>query len=348
MSRDEQTPLLKRREQTPLLKRKEAVWIWWYAELLMSPVLMLFVGIAVLTFTEGWDVLTSTFVITQIVTTTGYGFEAKSDLSKIFVAFFAVSMLVYAAYIVSALADTLLTKQSEAIRRYLKRLEPDGPVTNNGAQAKDDENEDVRKLAMAVASCIAFVLFGTIFFRNMESCTCGVDKPSGCQDSDYATCVATGGYVTNFVDAFFMSVMTLATIGVGDYQPRTVWGRAISIPWMFFGVAIFANSISAVGTFFYKRRKSQILMAADCASSNTQAAFRSIDKDGKGHLDRNEFLAFTLLKYEVISEHLVEAIFKEYDQYEGAKDGRVTRAMIHERQNHLTSVAERPRDTPVV
>jgi len=328
-------------EKSPLLKNKEAphpTLVWSYAELLAPPIVLLFVGIVFLAFTEDWPLLTCGYVITQIITTIGYGdFHAKTTASKMFMAAFAVVMLIFAAYVMAFLSDTLLKTQSEAITKYLRRLESADPVISKSTDAKEAHG-DLNKLLVASASCIGFVLFGTVLFRNLEGCTCGMERLEGCLDPDYATCLSTGGYQKNFSDAFFMSVMTLTTIGFGDFQPRSAWGRAVAIPWMFFGVATFANSISTVASVFYERRKSKILVAADGSSSRNQAIFSGIDKDGKGYLDKYEFLAFTLLKYDVVSADLVAAIIKDYEHLEGAKGGHVTHAMIKERQIYQSAV----------
>merc|ERR1719424_509018 len=292
---------------------------------------------------EGWPVLTSAYVTTQIFTTIGYGnFHARSTKSKIFMSVFAVVMLVVAANIMGFLADRFLRKQSEAIKKYLQRLD----------DSSDEISGDVYKLIMSSALCVSFIVFGTVMFFNLENCTCDVEGLIGCRDPDYATCVTSGGYVNEMSDAFFMSVMSLTTIGFGDYQPRTVNGRLIAIPWMFIGVAVLANYVHTLGTFFYERKKATMLMAADGAAVKSEAAFKSIDRDGKGHLDRTEFLAYTLLKYDVISEDLVEAIYKEYAQLEGANPeaGLVSHAMIFPRAQRQQSyrATQTQKDVPVV
>lgn len=308
--------------------------------MLALPAMLLIVGIAVLAFTEGWPVLTCAYVITQIVTTIGYGeLHTKTTASKIFLALFAMAMLFVAAYTIGVFSDILLKRQSDVIRKYLRRLDSASVAFSNDAEVK---------LLKAMASCMVFVISGTFMFHILEDCTCGVEGLSGCRDPDYDTCVATGGYVKGFSDSFFMSVMTLTTIGFGDYQPRTVWGRLISIPWMLCGVAVFASSISTISAFFYDRKKAEALTAVDSASFKSQAAFKSIDRDGKGHLDRTDFLAYTLLKYDVVSEELVEAIFKEYENLEGAKAGRVCHATIAERQSCSFSMAPKQKDAPGV
>jgi len=149
---------------------------------------------------------------------------------------------------------------------------------------------------------------------------------------DFATCAETGGYVKNLSDSFYMSVITLTTVGFGDYQPRTKLGRLISIPWMVIGFTTFAHLITQLGTYFYEQKKSAKMMAADAVTSIDKETFNKIDKDGNGYLDKGEFMAYTLLKYEVVSEKLIDHIIQEYNSFEGSGDKRVTHEMIAKRQ----------------
>ena len=47
------------------------------------------------------------------------------------------------------------------------------------------------------------------------------------------------------------------------------------------------------------------MLAIDATNSISKDNFSKIDRDRNGHLDRGEFLAYTLLQYEVVSEELL-------------------------------------------
>ena len=61
-----------------------------------------------------------------------------------------------------------------------------------------------------------FVFFGTIFFQYQE------------QEAD--------GSDINFLDAFYLSVMSVTTVGFGDYSPRSEEGRLVCVFWILFSV----------------------------------------------------------------------------------------------------------------
>ncbi len=59
-----------------------------------------------------------------------------------------------------------------------------------------------------------------------------------------------GANITQFGDAVWWAVVTIATVGYGDYYPVTVIGRIIAIFMMISGVGIFALMVAT----FAKRR----------------------------------------------------------------------------------------------
>jgi voltage-gated potassium channel len=54
----------------------------------------------------------------------------------------------------------------------------------------------------------------------------------------------TGANITNLADSFWWAVVTIATVGYGDYYPVTAAGRIIAIFMMLSGIGIFATFVS--------------------------------------------------------------------------------------------------------
>ena len=54
----------------------------------------------------------------------------------------------------------------------------------------------------------------------------------------------TGANITNLNDALWWAVVTIATVGYGDYYPVTAAGRIIAIFMMLSGIGIFATFVS--------------------------------------------------------------------------------------------------------
>jgi voltage-gated potassium channel len=56
------------------------------------------------------------------------------------------------------------------------------------------------------------------------------------------------------IDAFYFSVITLTTVGFGDFTPTTVWGKLFTACYIFVGVAIVLIFIDAMGQISLRRR----------------------------------------------------------------------------------------------
>merc|ERR1719159_238451 len=101
---------------------------------------------------------------------------------------------------------------------------------------------------------IVSIVIGTIFFSLVEDCTCSYKTSKEdfnlqeCDETSYETCVATGGFKHGWVSSFYMSVITVTTVGFGDYSPKSMSGRAFGIVWMIVGVAVTAFFISSLSS----------------------------------------------------------------------------------------------------
>lgn len=51
----------------------------------------------------------------------------------------------------------------------------------------------------------------------------------------------------NWIDSIYFCVVTLATVGYGDFAPTTQWGRLFAIPYIILGVALLGVFIQIAG-----------------------------------------------------------------------------------------------------
>ncbi len=58
----------------------------------------------------------------------------------------------------------------------------------------------------------------------------------------------------SLLDSFYFSVITLTTVGFGDFTPTTVWGKLFTACYIFVGVAIILTFIDAMGEISLRRR----------------------------------------------------------------------------------------------
>mmetsp|Transcript_35747 Transcript_35747/g.83715 ORF Transcript_35747/g.83715 Transcript_35747/m.83715 type:complete len:362 (+) Transcript_35747:73-1158(+) len=311
----------------------------------LPPLTLLAVGVSYWMIFEHRNFLTAAYIITQIVTTIGYGDHTPSTPGgRIFMALYVLAALVVLAYYFNLLVGGCLERREKAICDYLKEIEEtrfqqgseEAPA--DGKRAPSSSSRPIDQVVIASIPFIVCMLIGMAFFRLYEGyCTCeekGVPI-EGCSMDSMETCVATGGNVMSVSGSFYLSMITLTTVGFGDKHPNTHVGYAFSIVWMFVGVAataIFTTTLS--GYLFDSEQKQQFVMS-DFLDAVTDEVFRKIDRNHDGHLSRGEFLSFTLMKYGGISEGLIEEINREFEATDTTGEGRVTYDMIVQRQEAI-------------
>lgn len=272
---------------------------------------------------EGWQFLTCVYVIVQIITTVGYGdFTVNNDYMKLFCAFYVILMLVFGAYAFNHIFDWVKNHSMDLPRKKIKALEQ--LWSPRGKQKEFLKGyEEYQELIVASLFAALAIAFGTIFYATYESCTCSYGKShiDGCNISTYNECVATGGYKKTWISAFYMSVITLTTVGFGDQSPRSRLGRIVGIVWMLVGVGFVAHWFSVLTKTFLEQEKKRVIQVQDHLSRDK---FDKIDKDGNGSLSREEFLVYVLMKNGLVSHDDIDLINGHFERLDVGKQERVT------------------------
>ena len=67
----------------------------------------------------------------------------------------------------------------------------------------------------------------------------------------------------SLVDAFYFSVTTLTTVGLGDLSPTTTVGKLFTVVYIFSGLGLIVGFISTIGTETFSRRTRRQMKDAD-------------------------------------------------------------------------------------
>eukprot|EP00747_Dinoflagellata_sp_TGD_P184403 gnl/TRDRNA2_/TRDRNA2_39990_c0_seq1.p1 gnl/TRDRNA2_/TRDRNA2_39990_c0~~gnl/TRDRNA2_/TRDRNA2_39990_c0_seq1.p1 ORF type:complete len:478 (+),score=78.36 gnl/TRDRNA2_/TRDRNA2_39990_c0_seq1:93-1526(+) len=314
---------------------------------------LLSTGVVVGMLWEGWNFMSSFYFICQIVTTVGYGdLTVEDDLMKCFCAVYALCCIVVIGYVVGVFTQHLHERQSEAVRHNLHRLQAmvssadlssfQSMVTSvNFASEHPSMMKRVEEMRAQYGHCaslfaatfimLCFVLFGTVFYATYEACSCSFGKTAvdGCREDNYDTCVTTGGYVKTWPSAFYMSVMTLTTVGFGDHCPRSHLGRSVGAFWMVFGVASMVNFVKCLSEYFFELGANRDLELDEEINDET---FHAMDKDRSGHLSRAEYRGYILVKHGLVKQEDLDIIDRHYDMLDEDKSEQVTLEMIKRAQ----------------
>jgi voltage-gated potassium channel Kch len=268
----------------------------------------------------GLTLVDALYLMVQILTTVGFGdMVPETDAEKIITAFFVLSSTLLMAGLISHAIDMLLDSQAAMLEASLQQKE-EQIKKGRSKDPKEDEdrfNKLKKALCVQIGVFCCFVIAGTLFFHFVEGCSCSYGKTriEGCDDMD---CYETGGNTKSLVDCFYMSVITLSTVGFGDEVAESVWGRLFSIFWMLFGVGSIINLVGSVTDFL-----NEILNGSE-KKKVAQDLFDKMDQDGDGNLDRLEFLRMQLVMLGLASEDDLDSIMHQFDLIDESGDGNIS------------------------
>lgn len=282
--------------------------------------LLIIMGVAFGWFMEGWQFMTSLYVITQIITTVGYGdMTIHNPSSKVFISFYLIALMILGSYYLNRFAQKMVDAEQEKLEERLRHL-------RKGCHHLSKVSDDVGHLIGSGVNFAIMLLFGTVFYANYEACTCsygrafveGCIEPSWKDPKSWEVCQETGGYVKGYIESWYMSVVTLLTVGFGDHTPRSYVGRGVGIVWIIIGVMCAANFISSISQFFFSAKANRDFMKAMEMSEET---FNKVDLDKSGTLQRGEFLTFALQNWGLVPADVLDELNLLYDKMDNAYGG---------------------------
>mmetsp|Transcript_142865 Transcript_142865/g.263476 ORF Transcript_142865/g.263476 Transcript_142865/m.263476 type:complete len:130 (+) Transcript_142865:1-390(+) len=111
-----------------------------------------------------------------------------------------------------------------------------------------------------------------------------------------------------------MSVITLITVGFGNYVPVTQGGQFFASIWMVAGVIFAGKAIVDVTSSLFTHRQNLRSQAA------AFKAFSEIDSTHNGFIDRVQFLSFEFIQ-EGLEKSAIDRVLANFDEFDLEHDG---------------------------
>lgn len=280
---------------------------------LIATVVLVLLAIIVGMTVEGLDFINALYLSVQYITTIGYGdIVPQNNGTRMFLAFYVIGCLILVAHYMASVVSTANDYLSSQVNTAF----------SSGRLGKTSCMSSPTNKSLAVSSVLllAMILFGMIFYGALEACSCSfsVSAVKGCDDTSYDTCVASGGVTKDYVQTFYMSVITLTTVGLGDYVPESRAGRWVGVFWMMLGTAICAVWVGNVTSFFFDRDQ-----AAKQQEVVPQAKdlFKSMDGDSDGYLQKAEHHLYLLTLHGVVTADMLEKLEEDFTKLSPGQTG---------------------------
>jgi len=127
-------------------------------------------------------------------------------------------------------------------------------------------------------------------------------------------------------EAFYFSVITLATVGFGDFTPQSRVGRWVGIVWMIFGVGSTVNWIRALSSFLFEHHKTKHHF-----KPSADDLFEALDTDHDGYLSRAEHHLYLLRHQGILSDVMFEQLDEHFDTLDVDVRGALDLNQMNER-----------------
>jgi voltage-gated potassium channel Kch len=260
------------------------------------------------TCAEPWTPTDAVYYSVVTLTTVGYGdLYPKTDTGKYFTCLFVYLGVGMVASMLSYAVSVLLCSSRSAVvvkekMEKLARSESSGGVEPTPEEKEREANlASFRAILKAFLTALGMTLVGALFFCFYEE--------------EKANYVDPEGKISAFTNAFYMAVITMTSVGYGDFSPQSQNGRIFAIFWIQLGtmsVVFFAGEISK---WFLDRKARQLALRV----VSKPVKFADIAKIGGAdqEIDEMEYLEFMLVKTNKCSAEDIKELRVEFERISG-------------------------------
>jgi len=123
-----------------------------------------------------------------------------------------------------------------------------------------------------------------------------------------------------WLQAIYMSIITLSTVGFGAFTPNTTGGMIFGAFWMIFGSAALVGVVGAFTQFVMDSNMYERFDAEQVEQSSQ--AVDDLKQNGTKELDETQFIRFTLLQKGLCKAEDVDTLLDHFQTLSEEKDGK--------------------------
>jgi len=301
-------------------------------------------------YKRGWSALDCAYFSTVLMTTIGYGDQVPhSDISLMFTASYAMLAFILVATAVSRLLNwTVLTRMMEREAKQRSR------VTDFLEDFSQNKNTDVQASSMLsmAGEMAGGKSFMSLFRSNSKVSLLDQDGQKRRRRNKvfvsvglYVLWLAVGTVVNAWlndlpdsdwhgsplVKGFYFSVVTLTTIGFGDFTPHTPFGKVFDIIYIITGVPICVSALTQMVELIWGPEEEEhnvdLIQGLSGQKLKTMLEFQNeMARAGCGNkvdskVSRYEFLMFVLTRNGIVELEMVQQIMDNFQHLDVTHTG---------------------------
>ncbi|GFP91268.1 two-pore potassium channel 3 [Phtheirospermum japonicum] len=151
-------------------------------------------------------------------------------------------------------------------------------------------------------------------------------------------CIGVGAMVMHFiesldwVDSFYLSVMSVTTVGYGDRAFTSLPGRVFASIWLLVSTLAVARAFLYLAEARVDKRH-RMMAKWVLGQDMTVAQFLAADIDNNGFVSKSEYVVYKLKEMGKVSEKDILQICKQFERLDAGNCGKITLADLMEGQH---------------
>ncbi|KAJ0236836.1 Two-pore potassium channel 3 [Hirschfeldia incana] len=142
-------------------------------------------------------------------------------------------------------------------------------------------------------------------------------------------CIALGVGIMHFIedidwlDSFYLSVMSVTTVGYGDRAFKTLPGRLFAAVWLLVSTLAVARAFLYLAEARVDKRNRERAKRVLCEAMSVSQFFAA-DIDNNGCVSKAEYVIYKLKEMEKITDKDITPISKQFDKLDRCSNGKIT------------------------